>query len=545
MRATTQVLLAAMLLSTITAGVTRAENQDHEADALDRALQDIWDAGSGERAGKAAAAATSVLALGPSFEEVLQRLRRGRSYSDKVRTGRRVERAFIAGELHLYSMHVPETYDPQTRYAVRVYLHGGAQRAKPSRQSRWYPEDQVIRDDTISVFPAAWRESLWWQPSQLELLHVILDKLKAEYNIDENRVFLNGFSDGATGTYCHAFFDVTPWAAFLPFCGSAAVLANPRVGMEGVPYVANLTNKPLLIINAGHDRYYPLRIELALVELFRRAGAEVVQRTRLLNGHDLSWLREEEARIEKLYATWRRQPHPARLVWQTDDPQRRGRVHWMVITRLGSVPGEARLDDYNHALDRPVMPVPGFELERKAGPQLRVGRVIEQYPAHAAGVREGDVILAVNGTPVADKEALLAAFSMLPPDQPCSMHLKRGNKELELKLGFADKESQGYQQLFPRPALSGRVELARDGNCITALSSGVTAFTLLLSPAVIDFGQPVEVYTNGVQVFSGRVQPDPEVLLRWAARDNDRTMLYAAELAIEVQGAPSDQSVAQ
>jgi hypothetical protein len=35
-------------------------------------------------------------------------------------------------------------------------------------------------------------------------------------------------------------------------------------------------------------------------------------------------------------------------------------------------------------------------------------------------------------------------------------------------------------------------------------------------------------------VFSGPVRKDPATLMRWTARDNDRTSLYGAELKITV-----------
>jgi hypothetical protein len=35
-------------------------------------------------------------------------------------------------------------------------------------------------------------------------------------------------------------------------------------------------------------------------------------------------------------------------------------------------------------------------------------------------------------------------------------------------------------------------------------------------------------------VFNGAVKKDPSALMRWAARDNDRTALYGAELKISV-----------
>jgi hypothetical protein len=42
------------------------------------------------------------------------------------------------------------------------------------------------------------------------------------------------------------------------------------------------------------------------------------------------------------------------------------------------------------------------------------------------------------------------------------------------------------------------------------------------------------VVVNGHTVFDAIVQRDIRTLLKWAARDNDRTMLFAAELQIAV-----------
>ncbi len=71
-------------------------------------------------------------------------------------------------------------------------------------------------------------------------------------------------------------------------------------------------------------------------------------------------------------------------------------------------------------------------------------------------------------------------------------------------------------------------------NTFDALVRDVAAFTLLLSPDAIDFGKPVVVTVNGKQVFSGTATKDPVVMARWAARDNDRTVLYGAELKVTV-----------
>ena len=62
----------------------------------------------------------------------------------------------------------------------------------------------------------------------------------------------------------------------------------------------------------------------------------------------------------------------------------------------------------------------------------------------------------------------------------------------------------------------------------------MAAFTLLLSPDQFDLNRVVTVVVNGRTVFDGIVPRDIRTLLKWAARDNDRTMLFAAELPIAV-----------
>lgn len=80
----------------------------------------------------------------------------------------------------------------------------------------------------------------------------------------------------------------------------------------------------------------------------------------------------------------------------------------------------------------------------------------------------------------------------------------------------------------------GRVDVVRNGNAFDATVRDVGAFTLLLSPDVVEFSKPVRVSVSGRKVFDGMVERDVATLLRWAARDNDRTVLYAAELRISL-----------
>ena len=87
---------------------------------------------------------------------------------------------------------------------------------------------------------------------------------------------------------------------------------------------------------------------------------------------------------------------------------------------------------------------------------------------------------------------------------------------------------------FPRYRPSGRVEATAAGNEIEIHSRGVRRVRLLLSPRQFDLSRPVRVHVNGVQRHVGVVTPDRRTLLRWAARDLDRSMLFGAELEIRI-----------
>lgn len=87
---------------------------------------------------------------------------------------------------------------------------------------------------------------------------------------------------------------------------------------------------------------------------------------------------------------------------------------------------------------------------------------------------------------------------------------------------------------FPHYAPSGRVEATARGNEIEIRSRGVRSFRLLLSPRQFDLSRPLRVRVNGVVSHQGSVSPNARTLLRWAARDLDRSMLFVAELEIHI-----------
>lgn len=82
---------------------------------------------------------------------------------------------------------------------------------------------------------------------------------------------------------------------------------------------------------------------------------------------------------------------------------------------------------------------------------------------------------------------------------------------------------------------SGIADATRNGNTVEIEAFHVRRLRLLLSPNEFDLAKPIRVLFNGREVLNRVVQPELETLLEWAARDQDRTMLFVAEVVVEVK----------
>jgi len=251
------------------------------------------------------------------------------------------------GTVHPFTVLVPDGYRPDRDWPVRVWLHGGIGRPAWTETGGWWRDHQRVADpERIVVLPASWNESRWWQESQVESLAAILDELAREYRIDRNRVHMLGVSDGGTGVYYHAARAATPWASFLAFIGHAAVLSNPRLGVDGQIYVTNLRNRPLFIVNGGRDRLYPTSSVEPFIQLFRDNDVPFIYRPQPEAGHDLSWISEEAARIDSFTIANPRDPLPDRVEWEAEGAAS-GRFAWVSIDEIGDVPGQSDLPGRN------------------------------------------------------------------------------------------------------------------------------------------------------------------------------------------------------
>jgi hypothetical protein len=492
--------------------------------AVDAAFAKFWAA---KNPGDAAKAAVEVVKTGSAFDEAFARLKRGRTFDTHppvgIVSGRR-------GEFS-YFLDVPATYDPSHSYQVRFQLHGGISAPRDHNERRGRAGiGRLAGAEQIYVLPASWNEEPWWSTDQVENLRAILDTVKRTYNVDDNRVVVSGVSDGGTGAYYVAMRDTTPYAAFLPLNGYILVLQHAVPDGEPDLFPGNLRNKPLFVVNGGRDPLYPMAAVEPTLEHLAKGGVNITYKPQPQAGHDTSWWPDVKDAFEGFVREHPRVPLPDRLTWETSDPHKSGRAHWLEIDALGTMSDEAKdlpdLNVYTRA--------PAAELGFRLAPGLKIDRIIKDTMAARMGLERNDVIQAVGATSIRSDADLLGALQTFKSGSPIRMTVLRSGHTVELSGTFEPQVVQAPSEpMFRRSGRSGRVDLLRSGNTVNARTRGVTQFTLLLSPDQFDFNQPVRVVVNGRTAFEGRVEKSLATLMKWAAPDNDRAMLFGAELTIK------------
>jgi predicted esterase len=497
--------------------------------AADARWQAFWRAGSVK---DAAREAERLLAAGVGFDDAWTRLKAGRTFAG-AQTGERNLRATAPGGAAFDNyIEVPATYDPVRRWPLRVQLHGGVDRQNPE-EGRRRRANRMPGEPQIVAHPFGWSEAAWWHAPQVDNILSLIDRVKRQYNVDESQIYLTGTSDGATGAFFLAMREPTLWSSVLPLIGHLAVLANPSTGADGDLFVSNLVNRPFFIVNGMRDPLYPAARVAPYIETLDTAGVSLTFHPQATGGHDTSWWESERPAYEAFVHEHPRVPHPPLLSWTTERTDRYNRIQWLVIDELGVRGSDAALDDVNTVAER-YDPDFGIRGDSRKEQGTRIVQVIPETEAAAMGLAVGDKILEMDGRPITALPDILAAFER-NTGPAITFVVDRGGQRLTLKGRFPPEPQRGPgRRLFARRGPSGRVDVVRRGNTFEARTRGVTRFTLLLSPDVVDFAAPVVVTVNGQRVHDGMVPRDVATLLTWAARDDDRTMLYGAALPIVV-----------
>lgn len=153
------------------------------------------------------------------------------------------------------------------------------------------------------------------------------------------------------------------------------------------------------------------------------------------------------------------------------------------------------------------------ELARREGYAVARGALVEKVwdgsPADRAGLRAGDLVVAVGGKPLAAREDLTTALYSVPAGTPILLELRRGDDTLKLSL----------QAMRPPPGLGTRVLERAVGLAVEARKGGLVVVDVARDSAADRKGlRPGDL----VIAANGQAVADVEALGREVLRGLDR-----------------------
>ena len=180
----------------------------------------------------------------------------------------------VDGKKRPYIIYIPKSYDPSIKTPVIVNLHGAVTWPMKDKKKRLrHAKSQevtelAIKNNWFIVFPFGEASATWWDNvGQSNVLNIIRET-KRNFNIDDEKLWMTGFSDGASGSFHFAMTEPTDFAAFFPLCGDMGVGAQD--GGNHL-YPNNMSNVPLYVINTDEDYIYPSSRMIKTIDMAKEA----------------------------------------------------------------------------------------------------------------------------------------------------------------------------------------------------------------------------------------------------------------------------------
>jgi len=442
------------------------------------------------------------------------------------------ENLCIDGIKRPFCWYVPQNYDPSYRTPLLVYLHGLVNRKNIIEDIESYVSESEFIEIAeeyryILLFPFGQSGATWWDSVGISNVLQQIRLTKQYFNIDDNRVFMAGFSDGASGAFLFAMNYPTDFAGFIPLNGHPGV-ASIDGGMH--TYFTNLFNRPLYVINTDEDRLYPSKEITPMIELAQRADADILYKIYSGIGHSFDYAHEELPFIAKFIETHPR-VLPSVIKWESADPGLG--CMWFSIDSITYSDRAEWHQDYNMKLvDARVMF--GFiPDETYEGMGVRVEQVVGDSTLCAIlGIREGDIFVKLGDNRVIDLDDVNQYKESKECGDSAHIIILREGKESTLQGVFPGPT---IYDLFRREKLSARAEVYYRCNTFSIRASRLGAFTIYIHPEMVKLDQNIVIELNGKKVFDKNVPASPEFILHNFLENRDHELLYVNEISVILQ----------
>ncbi len=209
--------------------------------------------------------------------------------------------ASFESEKFRYRVFVPKDRKDGEKLPVMLYLHGSDERSDDNEGQLSGPAPTIFANPNnfrfVIVFPQC-PAGRFWDKDMIERAMTALDQTVKEFNGDESRIYLAGFSLGGYGTWSTAAMYSDRFAAVVPMSGRILPRPGERKNIAAEilefadaenPYAAfanKLRNTPIWIFHGVNDNIVPVENSIQMAKALKDAGNDYAKYTELENtGH--------------------------------------------------------------------------------------------------------------------------------------------------------------------------------------------------------------------------------------------------------------------
>jgi predicted esterase len=442
----------------------------------------------------------------------------------------------IDGVTRPYAISIPSDYNPKIPTSLIVHLHGIVGRPVIDPDPLNYVANIDIMAEAekrgwFVLFPFGQQDATWFDKVGMTNIMTLVRAVKSKFNIDDNRVFLSGLSDGASAAFLFAMVMPTDFAAYVSLNGSMGV-GSEDGGFS--TYAPNLSNTFIYATNADRDKYYPTSQMTKTIDMAMKSGANILYRK--LTGEHIGSL--EQVDYPAIFDYLEKHPRnasPGSIVWETASPQF-GACKWLAIDEISNDnPAEWHID-HNVTLVDSTIAIGFIQNDSFPGPGVWVASVSDgDYVGRKIGLRPGDIIVKGNNTAIDSMADINKFKTTLKRGSEISLTVKRGPNDVVLQ---GEIPAPRTYQIFNRDKPSAMIKALYANNRFDISGSRVGAFRVLISPKMVDLTKKVIVTFNGNTIFDSKITPDIGYIFRDFLTNRDRKLIFVNEIAFRPAASP-------
>lgn len=224
------------------------------------------------------------------------------------------------GKDYSYALYHPEKADTPLPAIIVLHGMGGS---GDNTAAKWA---ERLSHEFIVVCPS-YPMGAWWAGPAEDMVLGLIDYTRSHYNVDDNRIFLAGLSNGAIGVYTIGMFYPDRFAGLIPVAGSI----TPRF----MNFLVNLRNTPVYMIQGAHDPVFPIQLSRRVHKILSDMRYPVVYREHGEKGtaHGGHFLPENEIPDLLEWIKKQKRSLSPNIVRMTRENNHLGAIHWARLNK--------------------------------------------------------------------------------------------------------------------------------------------------------------------------------------------------------------------